>query len=428
MHGWLAHLGTGPMAGSFADVDLYRRWVEAGLTEGTWPVLDGPWVYPAGALLPILAPAVVGVTDAAPYAEAWCVLVTLLGAAAVALLLRAPRGHLAATWWLAFTALLGPVAMGRLEGVAAPLSIVALLLALRHPRAATALVTVAAWIKVAPGAAALPLLVAARRPWRDVVVPGLVVCAVVVGTVVALGGGAEVASFVRQQETRGLQVEAVAATPWLVAGLWTPTIRRDFDLVLITYEIHGPGTQATADALGALLPLAVLAVTGLLWWRRRQHGPRFWTEELPRLEVVLRGTFVLTLVLVVVNKVGSPQYMAWLAPPVAVALALGAPRWGRSALGLLGAAAATQWVYPWWYSEVIAGLPWTTSVLAARNVALVVLLVVAVRHLVRPWDAGPQDATSAAGGSPAADASGAVRGQPGQEVGLGAAVVDRGVG
>ncbi|MBF0687432.1 MAG: DUF2029 domain-containing protein [Cellulomonas sp.] len=411
------------MSGSFADVDLYRRWAEEGLTVGQWPVLDGPWVYPAGALVPVLVPALVGVSAAAAYAQAWCALVTVLDAAAVALLLRARRGRLAATWWLGFALLLGPVAMGRLDAVVAPLSLVALLVAVRHPRTSTALVTAAAWIKVAPGAAVLALLVAARRPWREVVLPGLVVSAVVVGTVVALGGGDQVASFVRFQEARGLQIEAVAATPWLVAGLWTPTITRDFDMHLVTYEVHGPGTQATADVLGALLPLAVIAVAGLLWWQRRRHAARFWSDDALRAEVVVRGAFTLTLVLIVVNKVGSPQFITWLGPPVAVALALGARRWSRTAVGLLWVAAATQWVYPWAYQEVIDGVPMTTAVLVARNVALVVLLVVAVGHLVRP-----PDLTSAAGPGPAADASGAVGREPGQQVGPGAAAVDRGVG
>jgi len=394
VHLWLTYLGTGPLATAFGDVDLYRRWVHLGLVTGVWPVLDGPWVYPAGALLAMLVPAVAGVTAVAPYALAWCGLVTGLDAVAVAFLLRRRAGHLAASWWLALLLLLGPVAIGRLDGLVAPLTVVALLVALSHPRAATVLLTAGAWVKVAPGAAVVPLLLASRRPWREVVLPGLAVCAVVVGTVVALGGADQVASFVVEQETRGLQLEAVAATPWLVAGLWTSTVRRVFDRELVTYEVHGPGTQATADALGAVLLLAVLATAALLWWCRRRDGRRFWSDDVLRGDFVVRGTFVLSLVLIVANKVGSPQFLAWLAPPVAVALALGRPWWRRTALALLAVAAATQWVYPWWYGDVVAGLPVATGVLAARNVALVVLLVVAVRHLLRP--PGP---TPAAGGT-----------------------------
>ena len=155
VHLWLAYLGTGPEASSFQDVELYRQWVDAGLTRGEWPVLDGPWVYPVGALPVMLAP-VVGAT--AGYALSWCLVVTALDALAVALLLRARAGRVGATWWLLFVAALGPVAMGRIDAMVAPMSVVALLLALRRPAAATALLTFAAWVKVAPGAAVLALL------------------------------------------------------------------------------------------------------------------------------------------------------------------------------------------------------------------------------------------------------------------------------
>ena len=244
VHAWLAYLGTGPESGSFADVELYRRWVETGLTTGTWPVLDGPWVYPVGALLAMLAPALADVASPTAYAAAWCLLVTVLDAVAVALMLRRGRsGRLGAAWWLVFLALLGPVAMGRIDAIVGPMSVVALLLALAHPRVSTVLVTAAAWIKVAPGAAILPVLLTARRPWRDVVLPGFVVCVVVVGTVAALGGADHVASFVQEQEQRGLQVESVAATPWLVANLFAPAAVIEFDATIVPTRSRGPGRR-----------------------------------------------------------------------------------------------------------------------------------------------------------------------------------------
>ena len=433
VHTWITHLGTTRMTGSFQDVALYAQWVGTGLATGTWPVLDGPWVYPVGALLPMLGAELGASWVGASYVLAWCTLVTLLDALAVAALLQARRGRLAATWWLLFVLLLGPVAVGRVDAVVAPLSVVALLVVLRHPRTATALLTLAAWIKVAPGAAVLPVLMTARRPWRDVVLPGALVCAGVVGAVAALGGGSHVLSFVQTQERRGLQVEAVAASPWMVAGLFTDAVGRPLNVELVTYEVDAPGAQATADVLGAALVLAVLAVTALLWWCRRRAGERLWTDDALRHDLVLRGTLALALVLIVTNKVGSPQFIGWLAPPVAAALAVGAPRWRPTAVTLLGVAAATQWVFPWWYDDVLLGVPLATLVLVARNVLLVALLVVTLRHLVRRPDPAPRE-TGTPGRSPAAgegstaEGSGAVRGEPGQQVGTGAAVVDGGVG
>ena len=65
--------------------------------------------------------------------------------------------------------------MGRLDAVVAPVIIVALAIALNHPRIASSLLTAAAWVKVAPGALLLSMFFAVRRPWRSVVVPGALV-------------------------------------------------------------------------------------------------------------------------------------------------------------------------------------------------------------------------------------------------------------
>ncbi|QCB92434.1 glycosyltransferase 87 family protein [Cellulomonas shaoxiangyii] len=385
-HVWLTRLGSLVLVHqSFGDVDLYRRWMETGLTTGRWPALDEAWVYPAGALVPLLAPTLVAGTAAGgAYLLGWCVLVTALDAVAVAALLRRPGGAVAAGWWLGFLVLLGPVAIGRLDSVVAPMSVLALLAALSAPRLSAALVTAGAWVKVSPGAAIVPLLLASRRPWRDVVVPAAAVCVVVVGIVLALGGGRHVVSFVLEQGSRGLQIESVGATPWLVAGLWTTSVRRYLNADLVTYEITGPGTQTMADVLGAVLVVGVLLATAVLWWCRRRDGATFWSDDAVRGDFVVRGAFLMALVLIVGNKVGSPQFMTWLAPPVAVALALRRPWWGRTAVTVAAVALATQVVYPWWYLDVLEGVPGTTLLLAARNVGLVVLLVVSVVHLVRP--------------------------------------------
>ena len=408
VHAWLTYLALGPIPGAYRDLDLYRGWVEAGLADGRWPVLDGAWVYPVGALLPMLVPALVSPTSTAAYTAAWCGLVTALDAAAVLMLLARRRpGRRAATWWLLFVLATGPVSMGRLDGLVAPLTLAALLLALRHPRVSAVLVTASAWVKVAPGTVLVPLALAARRPWRDVVAPAVVVCGAVLATTTALGAGGTVMSFVGAQSGRGLQLEAVGATPWLAAGLLTPTVTREFDEEIITYEIHGPGTAVMAQVLGALLPLALLACAVLLWWRRRREGPAFWSDDAARSELVVRGALLIALALVVTNKVGSPQFVTWFGPPVAAALALGLPRWRRTALALLPVALATQWVYPGAYQQVVEGGVATTLVLAARNAALVALLVVTVRHI-----AGERLTAPAA----VAGTSGTVSGEPGEEV------------
>jgi hypothetical protein len=383
VHGWLAYLGVVliPTRG-FWDVDLYRWWASLALDAGRWPVLDDPWVYPAGALAPVLAPALTGARTTAGYATGWCVLVTVLDAVAVAVLLRASRGRtpVGAWWWLAFMPLLGPVAMGRLDAVVAPVTVVALAVAARHPRAAAALLTAGAWVKVAPGALVLPLAAAVGRPVRDVVVPAALVCAAVVGAVAAGGGLPRVAGFLTAQTQRGLQLESVVATPWLVAGLTDDAVRIGFDTELVTWEVTGPGTAATAAALGVVMPLSLLALGAvLLVGRTRRADPT---------TLLLWGSLAAAALLIVTNKVGSPQFVGWLAAPVAVALTVapgpGRRAWTRVGAAVLVTAALTQLVFPVAADALPTGDPAATAVLVLRNLALVAVAVAAVGAVVGP--------------------------------------------
>jgi hypothetical protein len=409
VHGWLMYLGVVLIPQrAFWDLELYRYWMYLGVHDGQWPVLSGSWVYPAGAVVPMLVAAVGGIGAGSGYPVAWSVMVTALDAAALGVLLHAPRiarpvgsrgrgpheprTTTGAWWWIGFLLLLGPIAMGRLDAVVAPVVVAALAVTLRHPKVSAALLTAAAWIKVAPGALLLAVVVAVRRPWRDVVVPAALVSLAVVGAVAVGGGTSHVASFLTEQGERGLQIESPGATPWLVAGLWTDDVVRYLNQPIVTWEIRGPGTVVAADVLGTLFPVGLALVGLLLWWRRRSLGEGFWADPVAQRELVVRGAMLLTLTMLVLNKVGSPQYMGWLAPPVAVALALRLPGWRSSAWWVAGVAGATQVVFPWGYNQVLTAGPGITLVLAARNVALVVLVVITVRALLRRPAAVPEDA------------------------------------
>ncbi|WP_370524284.1 hypothetical protein [Cellulomonas sp. APG4] len=384
-HVWLAWLGVVVVpSAAFHDVDLYRWWSYLALEQGTWPVLHEPWVYPAGALLPVLAPTLAtggaAASSTVAYAVGWCVLVTALDVVALRLLLaRMPGAVRGGWWWTAFLVLLGPVAMGRLDGVVAPLVLSALVLAGSRPAVASALLTLGAWVKVAPGALLLPLVAAARRPWRTVVAPAAAVCAVVVGAVglgaAATGGTvAHLASFLTTQGGRGLQVESVGATGWVLASLQRDDVVVALDEELVTYQVHGPGTQAAADVLDVLLPVGVAVLAVLLLVARRRGAA---------VTALVPGAFALTAVLVVANKVGSPQLLAWFAGPAVLTVAARGLWAAAGPALLLVAAAATQLVFPWGYLALLGGDPTLVAVLTVRNVLLVGVLVTAVVDLVR---------------------------------------------
>ena len=80
---------------TFWDLDLYRWWMWLGVNEGVWPVLDEPWVYPAGAIVPMFVAALGGTGYGTAFPLTWSLLVTALNAAGLVALLHAPRvvGH-----------------------------------------------------------------------------------------------------------------------------------------------------------------------------------------------------------------------------------------------------------------------------------------------------------------------------------------------
>jgi len=407
VHAWLTWLGVVVVpAAAFWDLDLYRSWTSRALVEGIWPVLDDAWVYPVGAVLPMVLPALGTTTSTVQYALIWCLLVAVLDGAALAVLLRLERGAVAGWWWTAALLLLGPVALGRLDAVTTPLSVVALAVAAapgtgwalgdvgfvggdlpagaspgRRPTVAAALLTVGAWIKVAPGVLLLPLVAAARRPWRDVVLPAALVTGTVVTAVVAGGGATRLTSFITTQSDRGLQVEAFGATPWVLAALVHDDVTIALDPALITYQVQGPGTSAAGNVLGIAMALGGATVAGVLLLARRRGQAA---------AALLPAALVLSTLLVVANKVGSPQYLTWFVAPMAVLVAAAAAqhRWSTSAAWLvLLASGLTQVVFPWGYPALLTGSPVLAAVLALRNLTLLAVLAcgaVGLRRAIRP--------------------------------------------
>ncbi|MEK8227424.1 hypothetical protein NKG05_16945 [Oerskovia sp. M15] len=168
----------------------------------------------------------------------------------------------------------------------------------------------------------MALLTTARRPWRTVILPGAAVSAVVVA--LALAGGAARASW-------GLRDAGLARAP--VGVRVRDPVQRPAAVRPAGARLDEPGhphprdprpgTTATGRLLDVLLPVAVLAVAGTSWWAVRRRPE-------VRTDVFLLAVTALLLSLIVFNKVGSPQFVAWIGPPVAVAIALAGPGRARS--------------------------------------------------------------------------------------------------
>jgi len=363
---------TGQVLG---DLPLYRQWAEMGFNHGFWQGIDSEWVYPIGAMGPI---ALADVGGPYLYQFMWFLMTVLLNAAAVATLTNFGRrisGYKAAWWFLAASFLLSPVGLLRLEGLTAPLVIMGLVLLSRRPIVAGVLLTVATWIKVWPAAVVLAIVVASRRR-VTMIATGAAVTALIAASVWALGGAQYLTGFITMQSDRALQLEAPVSTPWVwLAMLGQPQTSIYQNYAIATREIRGPGAEAAAAAMTPLMFAAIALIFVLmLIARRRGHDPA---------QLLLIGALALVTAFVVFNKVGSPQYMLWIAPVVAAGIVHGWYRWRVPAYLMLVIAGLTTLVFPVFYLPLIAGDPFSLVLLTLRNGLLVVLLGWAVLNLIR---------------------------------------------
>jgi hypothetical protein len=308
-------------------------------------------------------------------------MVTLLDAIAFSVLLGrarlSRRRRAAAWWWVGFLAVLGPIALGRIDAVTVPIAILGLLWAAGRPRVAATLLTIGAWVKVWPAALVAALVVASRRRMEVVTIAAALSVGIVAVSLLA-GSGANALGFVAEQAGRGLQVEAPVAVAWLwaiVAGSKTVTIEYDRDI--LTFQIQGPGADAAAGLTTPVMVVAV-AVVLLLGIRAARRG-----APLGALLAPLALAFVVVLMLA--NKVGSPQFVTWLTAPVVLGIVLGGRRFTVPAVLAAAIALLTQVIYPYWYGWLLVADPAFVLVLTGKVALLVALLAWSVRAV---WQAG----------------------------------------
>lgn len=362
---------------------VYEPWSLQALEGRAIVGITEPWVYPQLALVPmVLAHAFAPI---AGYIVGWGLLVTALDAVAFAVLVGrgVSVGRRTAAWcWLGFIALLGPVGLYRLEAVTVALSIVGCLWLVGRPWAGSMLLAVATWMKVWPAALLLAAVIAVRSVRRggEIVAGALVVSALTLIAVVLAGGAEDALGFVGEQTTRGLQVESPAAMPYLWgAVIGAPGFEVAYSGELLTFQVAGPAVDIVVAVMTPALIVAIagVAVIGAV---KAARGVSF-AALFPSLSLALVAGFI------ALNKVGSPQYLAWLVPSIVIGIVLRRRVWAGPAALALVAAALTQLVYPLLYAGILSPEPVAVTVLTLRNLvvwALFVWMVVRVARLQAP--------------------------------------------
>ncbi|WP_236705763.1 MULTISPECIES: glycosyltransferase 87 family protein [Frankia] len=373
------------------DLRIYAGWAHDLGHGGGLPVGDDRWQYPPGAAVALVLPELAHTLSAVPYRVAFVVLTLLADLAVTVALARRDRG--AALFWVVGITALGPVALARFDLLPAAAALAAVLAVsrARFGRAGFHL-GVGTLLKVWP----LLLLVAMPAPagspgrwpaWLRAgaarLVGGVAGAVGLLAVVAALTGWwRDVLGFLGAQQARGLQVEAVAATPFVVAHmLGGPAPEYSYG----SLQFDGPVARAVATACSLVEAVAIIAAA--VWWWTRGRSPAE-TGTARTVAATLAGrALALVVVVVVTARVLSPQYLVWILALVAAGLAVGSPAVsvrGRLPVALLACVALTQLIYPWRYNDVIQGRIVLSLLLVGRNLGLLMVCWWAVRAAAGP--------------------------------------------
>lgn len=262
-----------------------------------------------------------------------------------------PNDRRTRTWrlglYVAGTAALGPILLDRLDLVVGAAALLALV-ALGAGRAvlAYALLTAGAAFKVVP-AALLPVFVIAAAAQRERFWPAFAREAVIAAVVfaqwpmaaVSFGGGDRAFVYTTYHADRGLELGSAYAAPVLLAS------EPDVGYAFGGYVVRGPLADAVARAAPGVA-LTALALAVLVAGRAIRRAP-----TTGRAEVVAGGCVLVWLVFLLTNKVGSPQYLLWLAPlvPLLPLRTRGERAWG---VAFVAAGLLATLTYPYLWPQV----------------------------------------------------------------------------
>jgi hypothetical protein len=368
------------------DPHTYAGWASQ-FIHGNEVGWSTQWVYPVGAVVPMLP---LTLTPIAHAAIAWLAIVAAPVVIVTALLLLraapsaengdSPFGKRAALSFVGSVGLLTAAGWFRLDVIAAALTVGSLLASRRERHVlAGALLLAAAFIKIWPLLMLPTVLLRARRQWWRPLVT--VTAPVFVLSIIAtVAGGSELWGFATLQTQRGVQVESFSA----LAGLWTSI--GDRTAVVFQHDWRS-SYEVVPRLVGAGPGLSYALAVGIVGWLvvgairlRRSDRRTEWRAAL------IRGNLALVVAVLAADSVLSPQYLLALAPLIAVGILDG---WTQTESWLLWLTCGlSTLVYPLMYWNLIHGGLIALVLVSARDVFLVSIAVVALVGLWRATTVG----------------------------------------
>ena len=203
------------------------------------------------------------------------------------------------------------------------------------------------------------------------IVTFILVSAAIVLPVMLLSPSGFLNSFT-YQTGRGLQLESTYASILLVLKTF------GFTSLAIDYASGAIGvTSSLANILAEISPLIIcfsLIATYWLFYREQKGNlstkSKFGALNLSDATLMVKYSFLAILVLIITNKVLSPQYLIWLYPFIPV---LTGPRKIMSWITFIIIGIMTYFIYPVFYEALINEEYFVVGLLLARNILLIVL-------------------------------------------------------
>jgi hypothetical protein len=367
----------------YEDVNVFQAWSDFIAANDKMPI-EETWQYPPGAGFLMLLPRLGGGNFGMEFIGLMLIF-DLIALVSLVLLANRERRDVGVWVWLLAMPLLFTLPVLRFDLAPTAIAIAALALIHRRPTWFGALAGLGAMIKV------WPIFVLfgewdRKRLLRSAGAAVAVIVAIFVISAIAFG---DQTGFLTNQKDRGLQIEAVAASPWqlreMVTGTPVPVVQR--------YGTNEIGSDL-ADLVATLLDIAAFVVlfAAAWWWWLRDRAIRQGRTELA--DPILARDFVFTVVLffVVVSRVLSPQFMIWLVGLSAVVLTAGKTRLARPAWVVIGAVVLTAGLYQSPANFVIRNV---ALLFAAIDAAVVLSLLVLKRQADRGLEEEAADPTPA---------------------------------
>ncbi|MGB7979493.1 MAG: hypothetical protein WCF36_01730 [Candidatus Nanopelagicales bacterium] len=341
------------------DLNIYADWVRDSLGSGRFPT-DQMWQYPplVGPLF-LLGGWLPG--ERIGFVVLFLAFDALIMAMASVQASRTQR-YGGVRLWALLPLLVGPLLLARFDVVPTAFAVAAVLLAGR-PALSGALAITGGWLKAWP----VLVLAALRRSALPRAAAGALAASVLIA-VALTATMTDPWSFLTGQRDRGLQIESVAAWPFLVGRALGAPVEVVYRYGAHEVDAAWVGLVASGATVSTAVLLGIVAV-------QRLRGA---LEQIPGADVALAAV----LFSVVGSRVFSGQYFIWLLGLATVCLGDPGTRMWRTVALLIGAGAATQLIYPWLYTALLEGNPVAVLVqtirvgltLAAAGTALAVLL------------------------------------------------------